>query len=64
MQSAMLISAQNMSDANESVIGLHPVRNEHARDSLTIFLEKCRVKFVYPDEQSEVLTRRWCKICK
>ncbi|KIM63721.1 hypothetical protein SCLCIDRAFT_89710, partial [Scleroderma citrinum Foug A] len=39
-------------------------RNEHARDLLTIFSEKCRVKFVYPDERSEVLTGRWCKICK
>ena len=50
MQSAMLISAQNTSDGNELVIGLHPVRNEHARDLLTIFSEKCRVKFMYLDE--------------
>ena len=55
----MLISAQNMSDANELVIGLHLVKNEHARDLLTIFLDKAWFGHLLETEKEKEKRNQW-----
>ena len=43
---------------------LKPVKKECAQDILTIFSDHYKVKFCNSNGAVEVLTGRWCNVCK